>query len=186
MFVRTEYLRKGKTSPPDSGKDHWHACVALFAYMFFKFLDLSLHVIGWKRSRWEWFLFFNIFMCNPLAALSGTCQDTKMKIFAKIVHGWKPLSVFGKKDLRCLKRFSTPLSLHKKWGLRLRISSVNETNSAGNCGFGHIYSRKLWWETSFFMQCLDVGQCSPLFQCFSYSAGISEEHWKNLNEVKHG
>ena len=28
---------------------------------------------------------------------------------------------------------------HKKWNFSLRISSVNVTKSAGNCGFGHIY-----------------------------------------------
>ena len=28
--------------------------------------------------------------------------------------------------------------LHKKWSFPLRISSVNVTKSAGNCGFGHI------------------------------------------------
>ena len=31
--------------------------------------------------------------------------------------------------------------LHKKWNFPLRISSVNVTKSAGNCGFGHIYRR---------------------------------------------
>ena len=30
-------------------------------------------------------------------------------------------------------------SLHKKLSLPLRISSVNVTKFAGNCGFGHIY-----------------------------------------------
>ena len=35
------------------------------------------------------------------------------------------------------------LTLHKKWRFPLRISSVNLTKSAGNCGFGHINWRKL-------------------------------------------
>ena len=39
------------------------------------------------------------------------------------------LSVF------CLLYFT----LHEKWNLPLRISSVNVTKSAGNCGLGHIY-----------------------------------------------
>ena len=34
-------------------------------------------------------------------------------------------------------------ALHKKWNFTLRISSVNVTKSAGNCGFGHIYWRNL-------------------------------------------
>ena len=33
-------------------------------------------------------------------------------------------------------------SLHKKWSFLLRISSVNVTKSAGNCGSGHIYWKK--------------------------------------------
>ena len=32
-------------------------------------------------------------------------------------------------------------SLHKKWSFTLRISSLNMTKSAGNCGSGHIYWR---------------------------------------------
>ena len=44
------------------------------------------------------------------------------------------------------------LFLHKKWSFPLRISSVNVTKSVGNCGFGHIYWRNPWWETSFFAQ----------------------------------
>ena len=30
------------------------------------------------------------------------------------------------------------VALHKKWSFPLKISSVNVTQSAGNCGFGHI------------------------------------------------
>ena len=37
-------------------------------------------------------------------------------------------------------RFSF-FSLHKTWSSQLKISSVNENKSAGNCGFGHIYWR---------------------------------------------
>ena len=33
------------------------------------------------------------------------------------------------------------VSMYKKWSFPLRISSVNVTKSAGNCGFGHIYWR---------------------------------------------
>ena len=41
-------------------------------------------------------------------------------------------------------------TLHKKWSLPLRISSVNVNVS---CGFGHIYGRNPQWKTSFFVQC---------------------------------
>ena len=33
-----------------------------------------------------------------------------------------------------------------------KVSSVNVTKSAGNCGFGHIYWRNPYWKTSFFVQ----------------------------------
>ena len=39
----------------------------------------------------------------------------------------------------------------KKWSFPLRISSVNVTESPGNCGFGHIYWRNPSWTTSFFV-----------------------------------
>ena len=39
------------------------------------------------------------------------------------------------------------LTLHKKWSLPLRVSSVNMTKSAGNCEFGHIYRRNSSWKT---------------------------------------
>ena len=47
-------------------------------------------------------------------------------------------------------------SLHKKWSFLLRISSVNATKSAGNCGFGHVYWRNPSWITSFFVQCFSL------------------------------
>ena len=47
---------------------------------------------------------------------------------------------------------SSYMSLHKKWSFPLRISSINLIQSAGNCGFGHIYWRNPRWKTSFFVQ----------------------------------
>ena len=41
-------------------------------------------------------------------------------------------------------------SLNRNWSFPLRISSVNMTKSAVNCGFGHVYWRNPWWKTSFF------------------------------------
>ena len=40
-------------------------------------------------------------------------------------------------------------TVHKKWSCSLRISSVNVTNSAVSCGFGHIYWRNPQWKTYF-------------------------------------
>ena len=35
----------------------------------------------------------------------------------------------------------TQTTVHKKWILSLKISSVIATKSTGNCGLGHIYWR---------------------------------------------
>ena len=59
--------------------------------------------------------------------------------FAKILRNvWKSVQAkiyFAKINLSNLNK----LTLYKKWSFPLRISSVNLTKSAGNCGFGHIY-----------------------------------------------
>ena len=44
------------------------------------------------------------------------------------------------------------LRTDKNWSFPSRISSVNMTKYAGNCGFGHIYWRNPSWKTSFFAQ----------------------------------
>ena len=125
-----------------------------------------------------------------------------MELFAKIVNGFKLLTIFAKSSILDVQqisedaselcdvsnmsdrpRFSCALkwedsrvflgnspilgnflalrqkipmiskyTLHKKWSFPLRISSVNVTKSAGDCGFGHIYWRIHWWKTSFFVQ----------------------------------
>ena len=43
-------------------------------------------------------------------------------------------------------------TLYKKRSFPLRISPVNVTKAAGNCGFGHIYWRNPHWKISFFVQ----------------------------------
>ena len=43
------------------------------------------------------------------------------------------------------------LALHKNWSFQLRISSVNVSKYAGNCGFGHIYWRNPYRKASFFV-----------------------------------
>ena len=42
-----------------------------------------------------------------------------------------------------------PISRHKQWSFRLRIFSVNVTESAENCGFGHTNWRKPHWKLHF-------------------------------------
>ena len=46
------------------------------------------------------------------------------------------------------------ITLRRKWSFPLRISSVNVTKSAGNCGFGQVYWRNPYWKSSDFVQWL--------------------------------
>ena len=48
------------------------------------------------------------------------------------------------------------LTLHKKWHFPSRVSPVNVTKSAGNCGFVYIYWTNPQWKNSFFVQCNNI------------------------------
>ena len=54
------------------------------------------------------------------------------------------------------------ITLYKKWSFPLRISSVNVTKSAGNCGFGHINWRYPLWKTPFFCAAALSDFCRPV------------------------
>ena len=43
------------------------------------------------------------------------------------------------KDSETVEEETEDETLHKKWKISIKISSVNVTKSAGNCGFSHIY-----------------------------------------------
>ena len=68
-------------------------------------------------------------------------------------------------------------SLHKKWNLPLRTSSVNVTKSTGNCEFGHIYWNIFWWKISFSVQCVS----STTF----YPTVSSTSRWRHVNHKKY-
>ena len=64
-------------------------------------------------------------------------------------------------ELNTLDTHDAFITLHKTWSIPLRISSVNMTTFAGNCGFGHIYWRNPYWKTSFFVQCyFHISNCN--------------------------
>ena len=79
-------------------------------------------------SAFVFFLFFNV-SCNNLFKY----YDRKLSCHSCLVryHVEKTDSVFTRR--------AGSLPRHIKRSFRLRISSVNVTKSAGNCGFGHIY-----------------------------------------------
>ena len=57
------------------------------------------------------------------------------------VRNYQSLTFFTKGSILDMGLNTPLLTLHKKWSFPLRISPVNVTWSAVNCGFGHIYWR---------------------------------------------
>ena len=99
------------------------------------------------------FLFFNRFRTTVLTKIKWKLVlmivfknsiETKPPSFMNSLHKWQNVHTH---DL------FKGMTLHKKWSFPLRISSVNVTNTAVSCGFGHIYWRNSQWKTSFFVQC---------------------------------
>ena len=82
-------------------------------------------------------------MAKANEACAQINTDPRGVIYGKIVYDIKSQKVY---------EFKRRATLHKKWNFLLRISSVNVTKSAQNCGFGHIYWRNPKWKTSFFVQ----------------------------------
>ena len=88
---------------------------------------------------------------------------------------FKGFRIFRKFNRIVQKQPPEVFPLHKKWSFPLRISSVNVTESAGNCGISHIYWGNLQWKTSFFVQCplkkvlLEISQNSHDNICTSAS-----------------
>ena len=92
---------------------------------------------------------------------------SKMELFMKTVYAnFYSLNIFTKRSHhRCSTEFSSrlcwrllksrkSLTVTAQKSFPLRISSVNVTKSAGNCGFGHIYQRNPEWKILYFVQCL--------------------------------
>ena len=77
--------------------------------------------------------------CMALTFYSSVVKRVKLKV-RKL---WGLISTFeevaGKKMVGLANKKQIELLLHKKWSFLLKISSVNVTKPAGNCGFGHIY-----------------------------------------------
>ena len=78
---------------------------------------------------------------NPLRRKYCTCVPHRQLFYGK----FSITAEFCWDRLECWSDHGSDelidLSLHKKWSFPLRISTVNVTKSAGNCGFGHIYWR---------------------------------------------
>ena len=67
-------------------------------------------------------------------------------------------------------------TLHKKWSFPLGISSVIVTESAEDCGFGHIYWRNNQWKNSFFVQCQSATEEANFDICVGKSQKSDLEH----------
>ena len=89
------------------------------------------------------FCYLSLFLClcDKNSSIHNFCWRFLCKFFPlshkKILISWRKI-VFYKLG------FQSALStLHKKWSFPIKISSVNVTKSARNCGFSHIYWRNL-------------------------------------------
>ena len=91
------------------------------------------------------------------ASLRKICQYTGFLWFVfSRVRTSTILPLYGQihvTETHMLAFFTQCMSRCKKWSFPLRISLVNMTKSAENCGFGHIFKRNPYWKTSFFVQC---------------------------------
>ena len=79
----------------------------------------------------------NELMKESISILSTRMGKEKFVLNLKYIHS---------KMLSGLRKFVPKISMHKKWSFSLRVSSVNVTKSAGNCGFSHIDWRNPSWE----------------------------------------
>ena len=122
---------------------------------FIKYFEVPQRSV--KIKIWLIFLSFSEIVMGRVNSwkLQTIFQKTRQNVWG----GSKYAPVNEKADQL---RENTKQILHKKWSFPLRISSVNVTKSAANCGFDHIYWRNPKWKTSFFVQwevnCLP--QCS--------------------------
>ena len=103
--------------------------------------------IFWRfEGVWKW----NI----RLKWVSKESKAQSLKIIHQVpAHNWAAVKKAYNLVTSCYKQRHRVKQIHelwlelksihctKKWSFSLRISWVNVTNSAGNCGFGHIYSR---------------------------------------------
>ena len=82
-------------------------------------------------------------------AISSVCSN----VYVLYIFSVAQINIFTNFPwFQLAKMILNPINaLHKKWGLPLRISSVNVTKSAVSCVFGHIYWRNPWLKT-FFVQ----------------------------------
>ena len=87
---------------------------------------------------WQNFLEHHFYRTHLVAA-SDSVKHLWWTAFTKKVKDWKTdflvLKRFNKSSKSC---FEFILTLHKKWGFPLRISSVSVTKSPVSCRFGHI------------------------------------------------
>ena len=84
---------------------------------------------GWKIPQWTVMNIAGLWIWFGIVS-----QGFEYACSSKYGRAWNKASLWIFKAHRVL-------TLHKKWSFPMRISPVNVTKSAENCGFGHIYWR---------------------------------------------
>ena len=108
----------------------------------------ATHIKIWITGQQKW-LSRQFFCGRSLNALCENCPESEL--FLVCIFSIRTL--YGKIWTRKNSKFgnlSRSDLLHKKKSFLLRLSSVNMTKSAENCGFGHIYWRNPSRKTTFF------------------------------------
>ena len=108
-------------------------------------------------------MIFIYFLFRLFEKIGLNYQSIKSYCLSYLIWSW-PSICFGK----------LVKTLHKSWSFPSRISSVNVTISAENCGFSHIYWRNFWWKICFFVQ-WNSWKC-----CNSTELLVDKQYWIRL------
>ena len=104
------------------------------------YLNFKYRACFEQGNPWLYRFTFNR-VCDMIITHSSKlyCWFTLYTIYSRIHLRFNRMEQFQSRLARIGSKQFLFISLHKKWSFLLRISSVNVTKSAGNCGFGHIY-----------------------------------------------
>ena len=101
------------------------ATVKLRVFVF-RSIFLFCHFVFWHNLLFVCFFCFQYLVYQVISNDISIKESSQTTVHTKVIQD---------------AHVCVNLTLHKKWSFPLKISSLNVTKSAGNCGFGHIYWR---------------------------------------------